>query len=226
MSSSEPSRSQYHHGDLRNALIEAAASLAREGGPSAVTIRAAARAVGVTPTAAYRHFAGHEELLDAAKDEAMVRLGNAMNTELRARGEVTEPAARAMGNLAAIGRGYVDFAVTQTGLFRTAFCDGGKVMPPLEEHPDYSPFRKLVHALDDLVACGYLAPERRPLAEYAAWSLAHGIASLFVDGPMRESDAATKEEILTRSLVIFGRGLGSGISADEMEAIVARSGAR
>jgi AcrR family transcriptional regulator len=58
----------YHHGDLRNALVAAAAELAAKGGPQSVTIRAAAREVGVTPTAAYRHFAGHEDLLNAAKE--------------------------------------------------------------------------------------------------------------------------------------------------------------
>src|SRR4051794_6031513 len=67
-------RATYHHGDLRNALVSAAADLAERGGPDAVTVRAAARAAGVTPTAAYRHFAGHAELLDAAKHEALERM--------------------------------------------------------------------------------------------------------------------------------------------------------
>lgn len=49
-------RSRYHHGDLRNALIEAAVELATEGGPERVVLREAARSVGVSPTAAYRHF--------------------------------------------------------------------------------------------------------------------------------------------------------------------------
>jgi len=57
----------YHHGDLRNALGEAAAQLAKEGGPESVTVRAAARLVGVTPTAAYRHCTGHSELVAQAK---------------------------------------------------------------------------------------------------------------------------------------------------------------
>src|SRR5690242_15991484 len=74
VTTSGTARATYHHGDLRNALIGAAADLAERGGPDAVTIRAAAREVGVTPTAAYRHFAGQADLVDAAKAEALQRM--------------------------------------------------------------------------------------------------------------------------------------------------------
>jgi AcrR family transcriptional regulator len=78
------SRSGYHHGDLRNALVDAASKLAERGGPDAVTIRAAAREVGVTPTAAYRHFSGHEGLLEAAKYASLRRMTKAMRRRLAA----------------------------------------------------------------------------------------------------------------------------------------------
>src|SRR5688500_8744345 len=71
VTTSSAARNSYHHGDLRNALARAAADLAASGGPDAVTIRGAAREVGVTPTAAYRHFANQADLLLAAKDLAM-----------------------------------------------------------------------------------------------------------------------------------------------------------
>ncbi|MFF5987404.1 TetR/AcrR family transcriptional regulator [Prauserella flavalba] len=220
MSSSAPVRAAYHHGDLRNALIEAAARLAAEGGPGAVTIRAAARAVGVTPTAAYRHFAGHEQLLDAAKDEAMVRMNDSMLTELAQRTPSPDRIAAALGNLAAIARGYLNFALAQPGLFRTAFCAVGHVLPPPDQQAEYSPFRTLVAALDDLVAAGYLPPERRPMAEFGAWSMAHGLAMLLLDGPLRELDAQAREEIVVRSLVIFAEGLGGGGLSGELRAVV------
>ncbi|MBK1782951.1 TetR/AcrR family transcriptional regulator [Prauserella cavernicola] len=222
MSSSASVRSGYHHGDLRNALIEAAAGLASDGGPGAVTIRAAARVVGVTPTAAYRHFAGHEQLLDAAKEEAMMQMNEAMRAELAQRAEQPDRVVRAIGNLGAVARGYLNFAFAQPGLFRTAFCGEGKVLPPQDQQSDYSPFRRLIEALDDLVDAGYLPAERRPMAEFGAWATAHGLAMLMLDGPLRELDAAARDEIIVRSLVIFAQGLGTGALTDELRtAIVA-----
>ena len=50
----------YHHGNLRQALVDAGVELARTGGPNAVLLRAAARQVGVSHNAAYRHFANQE----------------------------------------------------------------------------------------------------------------------------------------------------------------------
>src|SRR5262245_24040466 len=121
MGASDSAKRAYHHGDLRNALVTAAADLAAQGGPDSVTIRATAREVGVTPTAAYRHFAGHGELLDAAKDCALNDLSAAMRAELAARPESDDPVLYALGSLVAIGRGYLAFARAQPGLFRTVF---------------------------------------------------------------------------------------------------------
>src|SRR5882672_2366151 len=111
----------YHHGDLRNALGEAAARLAREGGPEAVTVRAAARLVGVTPTAAYRHYAGHEELLREAKHQSLTILGMAMEKQLSRLPATGNPLHLAVRNLVAAGRAYIEFALGEPGLFRTAF---------------------------------------------------------------------------------------------------------
>src|ERR1700754_1696419 len=113
----------YHHGDLRNALISAAAEPAAGGGPGSVSIRAAARQVGVTPTAAYRHFAGHEELVSAATDCALDELSAAMQKELAVRPESDDPVLYALGSFAAIGRGYLAFARAEPGLFRTVFSE-------------------------------------------------------------------------------------------------------
>ncbi|PXY22444.1 TetR/AcrR family transcriptional regulator [Prauserella muralis] len=221
MSSSVSVRAGYHHGDLRNALIEAAAELARTGGPQAVTIRAAARAVGVTPTAAYRHFSGHEQLLDATRDEAMLRMSQAMNTELACRPEDTDRVTRALRDLAAIGRGYLNFALAQPGLFRTAFCLDAKPLPPVDEQVNDGPFQKLLTVLDELVDCGYLPAERRPMAEFAAWSLVHGMATLLIDGALSDAGEDVRKEVVVRSMTIFAEGLGGATLTPELRAAVA-----
>lgn len=214
MSSSAPVRTGYHHGDLRNALIRAAAELAQAGGPSSVTIRAAARAVGVTPTAAYRHFAGHEELLEAVKTRAMELLTAAMNEALDRLDPADDPAERGLSRLAAIGQGYFTFALAEPGLFRTAFTGGISPMPPLADVEESNPFRKLVDAIDDLAAAGYLPPQRRPMAEFAAWASVHGLAMLHLDGPLTPTSREARELALERTIEIIAEGLG-GVALPE-----------
>lgn len=214
--SGSPKRA-YHHGDLRNALIAAAAELAAQGGPGSVTIRAAARQVGVTPTAAYRHFDGHEELLDAAFDRARDELSAATRKELAARTNLGDAAADAIGNLAALGRGYLAFARAQPGLFRTVFS-----RPKLLREPGVGgadPFGQLLEALDELVAVGMLGVERRELAEVAAWSMVHGLATL-LDGPLRELPDDVRVEAVARAMVILGRGLADKGLTPEQEAVL------
>lgn len=205
----------YHHGDLRNALVKAAATLAEEGGPDAVTIRAAARSAGVTPTATYRHFANQSDLLHAAKHEAMEQLTARILDLLAAETPAPDPAEAAVQRLTAAGRGYIHFALAQPGLFRTAFCpphDGDEhqhesLAQILAEAP---PYAFLTTALDDLVDAGWLAPERRPDAETAAWSTVHGLSVLFVDGPYRHVPVPDRDRLINATLGMVVRGLSGG----------------
>ena len=195
-------RDAYHHGDLRNALIGAAARLAGSGGPDAVTIRAAAREVGVTPTAAYRHFSGHEGLLEATKEECISRMSVAMRKCLAALPPEPDPVEAAIARLEAIGRGYVDFALAEPGLFRTAFCrgaEGKNFADPEQDHGE--PHQLLMGLIDELVRLGFLAEEQRLGAEMGAWSMVHGLSMLLIDGPLaglgRAEQAAVVEDTIT-----------------------------
>jgi AcrR family transcriptional regulator len=128
-----PARARYHHGDVANALIREAVTLARDGGPEAVVLREAARRVGVSPAAAYRHLLGHENLLHAVKGEAQEALAEALELGVRiaeAEHEVegedavlaVDRAEDAMRRAYGVGRAYVRFALAEPGLFRTALC--------------------------------------------------------------------------------------------------------
>jgi AcrR family transcriptional regulator len=99
-------KSRYHHGDLTNALVEAAVALARTGGPERVVLREAARRAGVSATAAYRHFAGIDDLTRAVGRCALAELEKAMSGTAA---DVPE-----------LCRRYVRFALAEPGLFRTA----------------------------------------------------------------------------------------------------------
>lgn len=205
----------YHHGDLRNALITAAAELAQKGGPTSVTIRAAAREVGVTPTAAYRHFANHEELLVATKDRATHELGVQMRAELAKRSPIDDPVRAALGRLAAVGRGYLLFAHAEPGLFRTVFSPGGAVLNEAAARDEDSPFRLLLTCLDELVEVGYLAPANRELAEVATWAMVHGLATL-LDGPLRALPEELRDAAIVRGMLALGHGLAAnGLNPDQ-----------
>jgi AcrR family transcriptional regulator len=208
VSSPGPVRTGYHHGDLRNALIHAAAELAQSGGPDSVTIRAAARAVGVTPTAAYRHFTGHEDLLGAAKECCLERMSEAMDTELARLPESGDRVRRALRRLAALGRGYLAFVAAEPGLFRTAFAQGLPLVSPVESAWEAGPFLKVIEVLDELMAAGFLPAERRPMAEVSVWSAVHGLAMLHLDGPLGDLDDESRQRAIERTFEVIVAGLG------------------
>lgn len=202
-------RESYHHGDLRNALIAAGCQLAEADGPDAVTIRAAARLAGVTPTAAYRHFADHAELLEAVQEQAMAHLTAAIRDYQRRVPAGADPVAAALSRFESAGRGYVRFAFTEPGLYRTAFFKG--ITPGEPPSPESGgPFAMLCRALDDLVEVGYLAAQDRPLAEMAAWSAVHGLAMLVIDGPLGALPRRKRDAIFDRTMAVFVRGLATG----------------
>jgi AcrR family transcriptional regulator len=162
-------------------------------------LRDAARRTGVSHNAAYRHFADREELLDEVAARGMAALEEAMRGQL-ARVTSDDPVDRAWQRLAATGRGYVEFAVTEPGLFDTAFC-------LKQGPPDGGPYGILGGALDELVEVGALPAERRPGAELTCWAAVHGFASLVLTGPLRELPPAAREAELEGLLERIARGL-------------------
>lgn len=207
-----PPRETYRHGDLRRALLDAGIALAREGGPAAVVLREATRQAGVAPNAAYRHFANHQALFDAVRAHALGALAQAIEREWRKALRVREPTAQARALLRAVGTGYLGFAQAETGLFRTAFVFG---QHEVQVPPDpartaalgLNPFELLCAALDAMVATGVLPAERRPQAEYLAWSAVHGMALLIIDGPLRGTPATARRALGERLLQMVENGL-------------------
>jgi AcrR family transcriptional regulator len=204
-------RSTYRHGDLRRALLEAGIQLARAGGPEAVVLRAATRRAGVFPNAAYRHFASRWELLQAVRSAALSALSVAMEAELARLPRGTSPAASARASLRAIGTAYLRFAQEETGLFHTAFAipdeTRGEPVPAKAGNSGLNPFQLLGGALDRLVDAGVLPPERRPDAEYLAWSAVRGLAMLLTEGPLRRLSSAERDAIGQRLLDMVEKGL-------------------
>ncbi len=185
-------KGQYHHGDLRNALVDAALELIATHGVEGFSLREAARAVGVSPAAAYRHFEDRSALLKALAHEGLARLARKMEAAVAAAAGAPGSPARATAELAGIGAAYVEFAVAHPAHFRVMFgpwCDLGDELAPELLPRGRDPLQLLVDTLDGMVRAGAITAAERQGAEIAAWSAVHGLASLLVEGGLRLSGA-------------------------------------
>jgi len=169
-------KADYHHGNLRRALIDAAVSAIAKHGVDALNLRQLAARAGVTPGAPYHHFADREELLAAIAEEGFGRLGAELIAGRDAAGD------EASARLEALGRAYINFAISCPGYFRVMFHGDGKSSGPS------APGLRAFHLLRDAVlACqeAGTAPAGDPSAlVLTAWSAVHGFATLWVDGAL------------------------------------------
>ncbi|MBZ2194959.1 TetR/AcrR family transcriptional regulator [Occultella gossypii] len=193
-------RVTYHHGNLREALVDAGLELTRSGGAGAMVLRDATRQVGVSPNAAYRHFADRESLLGAVAVAIQERMSDRMESYV-APAPAGQSGARA--RLTAVGLGYIDFAIAEPGWFEVAFAG-------TRQHSDTAtpaPLARLLEALDALVASGELDRAARPGAEWPCWSAVHGFALLALTGPLRDLPAEAVRAAARRTVEAIITGL-------------------
>jgi AcrR family transcriptional regulator len=191
-------------------------ALAREGGPDRVVLREAARAAGASHSASYRHFADRQELLAEVSRRARSELAAQMRRYLE---RADDPVSR----LGAIGTAYIDFALAQPGLFRTAFgsypAAGNDKRDSPAAHALHAgadraePYEILGEVLDQVQSAGLLEPSRRPGAAVAAWSAVHGLASLLLDGTL-SAGPADIDFALRQVLDLIARGLLTAVPPD------------
>lgn len=171
---------RYHHGDLRRALIDAAVAIVERDGRSALTLRAAARLIGVSEAAPYRHFADKDALLASVAEEGLRTLSSLMREE--AAPHEANPARR----LQALGVAYVKFAVAHPARFRMMFTS---VTAEPESYPALAAayeetFDLLLGAITACQRAGLVRDgDPRELA-LAAWAIVHGLADLSVGGQL------------------------------------------
>jgi AcrR family transcriptional regulator len=190
-----PKPKTYHHGNLREALIAEGLAVLAAGDQADVSLRELARRIGVSPNAAYRHFADKEALLAALAAEGFRRLGAAGG-----RAAPADPQQR----LNAQGRFYVGFAVENPGLFRLMF--GGIVPLTATEELERASNESLA-VLQSSIAAASGLPFDDPkvvVGTVWAWSLVHGLAHLILDGQL---DAfAMKPDVLVDQVLALTRG--------------------
>jgi AcrR family transcriptional regulator len=198
-------RRGYHHGNLRETLIEAALELIAQKGPAGFTFADAARWAGVSSAAPYRHFRDRDALMaDVARrgfDLFAERLERAWD-------DGRPDPFSAFEN---VGRAYLAFARDEPAYYSAMFEAGLSFDhdPALRQAGDRS-FAVLRHASEML--CARLPSEKRPpalMVSLHAWALSHGIAALFArgDGGRRRLPMAP-EELLEAGMLIYLQGLG------------------
>jgi AcrR family transcriptional regulator len=198
-------RRGYHHGNLREALIDAALMLLAEKGPGGFTIAEAARLAGVSSAAPYRHFRDAEALLAAAAERGYERFA-AVLAEAWNNGRPNPLRA-----LDALGHAYLAFARREPALYAAMF----ETHVALDQSPSLQAaaeraFAILRQAVEQIAAT--LPDTQRPPALMMAlhiWSLAHGIASLFCRGDgSRRKLPMSPEDLLEAGVLIYLQSLG------------------
>ena len=194
----------YHHGNLRQALIDAALKLIEEHGPQGFTLSDAAKLAGVTPAAVYRHFTGREELV---AEVALQGFGIFADLMDHAYDNGRPTALRAFE---ATGRAYLAFARRFPGHYMAMFESGLN----LNRSPDLA--RAAERARGTLSRAAealsqHIPAERRPPpAMFAAhiWALSHGVVELFTRGAPGSRAPFPPDDLLEAGIGIYLRGLG------------------
>ncbi|TDQ53216.1 TetR/AcrR family transcriptional regulator [Actinorugispora endophytica] len=159
----------YHHGDLRRAVLNAAVEATAEAGPSGWSLRGLARRAGVSHAAPAHHFGDKTGLLTAIAAEGFGLLADALAE------------AAAGGDFADVGTAYLRFAIDRRGYFEVMFQPGLY----RDEDPEVAAARAraggVLHEGVHSVRGG--AQDDR-VSALAAWSIAHGFASLWLSGAL------------------------------------------
>ncbi|GJE53623.1 MULTISPECIES: TetR/AcrR family transcriptional regulator [Methylobacterium] len=190
-------RRSYHHGNLKEALIEAARRFIAERGVGGFTLVDAARLVGVTPAALYRHFRGREALLEEVAGRGFKDLAERLARALGGRGTPLERFTR-------MGEAYLAFAEEEPGYYAAIF---DVRMPGAEPSPDrLNPFDLLVEALRATFPDGFDGVDPRFVA-MEVWALSHGIATLAASGHLPKT-GPDKYELLRAGVLALVHGAG------------------
>lgn len=177
----------YHHGDLRAEVLRAAEKILETEGVDALTLRAVARAVGVSHTAPKNHFGDLQGLLSELAAVGYRRYGRALLSAMDAAG--ADPRIR----MRAMGRAYVAFAVAQPGLFVLMFRGERLDMTRASLQEAVEDTRRALRAATVSVASD-VSPLELAARATASWSLVHGFAMLLLDGRLRHTLAMLPQE--------------------------------
>lgn len=194
----------YHHGNLRQALVEAALDLITRQGPTGFTLSEAAKQAGVTPAAVYRHFEGREDLIAEAARQGYEIFADVMQFAY----DTGQPSALAA--FEATGRAYLAFARQYPGHYIAMFESGISVNRTAELAAAATRARSVLEAAaQDLSQ--HIPPDKRPPASMFSahiWAMSHGVVELFARNSPGTASPFPPEDLLESGIGIYLRGLG------------------
>jgi AcrR family transcriptional regulator len=193
----------YHHGNLKEVLLEAARKLIEQYGPAGFSLTEAARLAGVSPAAPYRHFRDRDALLAEVAKHGFERF--AARLEMAWNNGIPTP----LSAFENVGKAYLAFARDEPAsyavMFETGVAPGNETMPEAERAFDV--LQKAATAL-----CRQLPEAERPpikIVSLHIWAISHGVATLFAQGGLQARKVPmSPEEILESATLIYLKGLG------------------
>jgi AcrR family transcriptional regulator len=205
-------RRGYHHGNLKEALVEAARRFIAERGLGGFTLSDAAKLVGVTPAALYRHFSGRDALVAEVAERGFDQLAERLAWALRGPGTPIERFTR-------MGEAYLAFAEEEPGYYAAMFSRQGEDSPATgpwgraaqtRREAEASPFNLLVNGLMMAFPDGFDGADPRVIA-LQVWALSHGIATLSAAGQLpRGPGMPGKLDLLRAGVLAIVQGAGAG----------------
>jgi len=194
----------YHHGNLRQALVEAALVLIEARGPTGFTLSEAAKTAGVTPAAVYRHFGGREDLIAEAAFQGYEVFADLMEFAF-AKGQPS-----ALASFEATGRAYLAFARKYPGhyvaMFESGISINRKPELALVAHRALGVLERAAVELSQ-----HIPPDKRPPAQMVSahiWAMCHCVVELFARGSPGTKSPFPPEDLLESGIGIYLRGLG------------------
>ncbi|HEU0148088.1 MAG TPA: TetR/AcrR family transcriptional regulator [Bradyrhizobium sp.] len=184
-------RHTYHHGDLREALIQAALDEAEQGGPEAISIKALAKTLGVSQPAPYRHFADREALLVAVTAEAFRQF----NTTLR---DALATSSR-RSKLSRLAQAALVFGLQRSGIYRLMFAS--QTMACAAENSDLHIASRETLALVKDALDAPVAERVRERHALQIWAALHGIVMLAQQGLLTGKSINVSREQLVEDMV-------------------------
>jgi AcrR family transcriptional regulator len=196
----------YHHGNLKEALLQAALDLIAQKGAAGFTFADAARMAGVSPAAPYRHFRDRDELLSSIAQRGFEQF------EARLTAAWDDGRPDTVTAFERVGKAYLAFAREAPAYYSAMFESGLAVdVSPALMAASERAFAVIRAAAERLAALAPPGTPRPPALMMALhiWSMSHGVASLFARGDAaRRKLPMTAEDLLEAEVLIYLRGLG------------------
>ena len=172
-------KQNYHHGDLRNALINATVEMINQYGVESITMRKLSEWVGVSRTAAYRHFSDKTDLLTATAIEGFKQFTLALQVG-RLDTSIDE-----INQFRMMGQAYIRFAMENPAYYRLMFGDTViQESEALRKASDAS-FNELLIMIERLQGIGVISGDEPKMQAIYVWSLMHGLSSLIIDNKLQ-----------------------------------------